>query len=212
VGSAQPRRLGALGEEIMKNKTTDYAGWCIHFRGIQRKTCTADVDWRALTGGDDFGIATRSPCIKDNNSTVVCALCHYPTPDEVAAHEAEMEAHLARLAEDMALIGAAHTEEHTSLVYVCQLCERTARMVTTTPAEMITHASEAHGVDETMIKSAKGKMTAHMDARDWFQTDHAFSLPDGREFLLRSTRIRRRGADRAAWEDSVPRGKKRARR
>jgi hypothetical protein len=186
-----------------------YDDWCVHFRGIQHETCKADIKWRELTGGDDFGIAKRMPCIKSNGSAVVCDRCHYPTPAEVATHEAELEAHMARSAEDMALIGAAHTDGPTSLVYVCQLCDRAARVVETDAAAIIAHLSDAHGLDEATIRAAKGPMSAHMDATAWHQTDYAFTLPDGREMLIKSVRMRRSKADRAQWEDSAPRGKKR---
>lgn len=193
--------------------TKSYEDWCVHFRGIQYPTCTADVDWRQLTGGADFGIATRMPCIKSNASTVACAQCRYPTAEEAAAHETALEAHLARAAEDMALIGAAHTDEATSLVYVCELCDRAARTVTATAQELAAHLTEAHGIDDPTIRSARSRMTAHMDARDWHQTDHAFTLPDGRELLLRSARYRRRGAERAVWHDAAtPTGRKRGTR
>lgn len=190
----------------------DLTDKCVHFRGIGFKTCKAGVDWQAITGGDDFGIAKRMPCFKSNNSAAVCEFCHYITVEEAVVMEAEQAEYLRRSDEDMQLIMAAHTDEATSLVYVCELCDRSARTVTTTPQEAMTHAIEAHGLDGATIRTAEGSRSAHLDAANWFQNDDRFTLPDGRALLIRSRRLRRRGADRAIWQDEVPTGKRRSRR
>jgi hypothetical protein len=188
----------------------DFAGWCIHFNGIQHATCKAGVNYLALAGGEEFGMAKRIPCIKGNGvDPAVCASCHYPTPDEVAVMEADLQSHMDAMRETMEILGAAHTDEATSPVYVCQLCPQGARTVTTENRALFDHLADAHQLDAATVKTATGKMSAHLDARDWYQTDYRFTLPDGRELLIRSTRIKRRGANRAAWEDSVPRRKKR---
>ena len=200
---------------MSKSIGAQYANWCVHFNGMQNKVCRAGVNMRELVGGPDFGWATRMPCVKDDNSTVVCELCHYPTPEEVQAHEAEQAAHMQRFREDNELIGAAHNdparsrERGSSYVYVCEVCERESRVVTATSTQMIAHLRSVHSIAEADIKSAHGSMAAHMDATDWFQTDDRFALPDGRPLLLRSTRTKRRGSDKALWRANVPAGKKR---
>ena len=199
-----------------KSLEEQYTDSCTHFRGIQHQTCKAGVDWRALVGGDDFGIARRMPCLKDNNSTVVCEHCHFPTPEEVQARIAKLEAYMERQREDMALIGAAHEgHDGRSTAYICQLCDRAARDITRTVAEFTDHVTTAHNVSIEEIRAAKGGMAAHLDATDWFQNDDRFTLPDGRELLLRSTRTLRRGVDKAVWADvgepGIGKGKRRRR-
>jgi hypothetical protein len=196
-----------------------YRDSCIHFRGVNYTTCKADINMYELTGGEHFGIARRIPCIKDNNSTVVCTSCHFPTPEEVAQHEAARAAYMQRMQEDMAIIGAAHHDpaynvyqQGQTTVYVCELCERSARYLSPTPALASTHAQEVHGILLADIIAAKGERGAHMDATDWFQNDDRFILPDGRPLLIRSIRIARRGADRALWSDDQPRKRSRRKR
>lgn len=125
---------------------------------------------------------------------------------------AEKEAHMQRIREDNALIDSGHADQDgTSIVYVCQLCERQSRHLARTPADITAHITTTHGLTMDDIRAAKGQMAAHLDARDWFQTDDCFTLPDGRELLLRSMRMPRRGADKAMWTDeteSKPRKRK----
>lgn len=193
----------------------NYENSCIHFRGIQHATCEAGIDWRALTGGENTGIATRMPCLKDNGSEVACPSLHFYTPEEAAAREAETQAHMERSREDMEIIGAAHKNPShqgpggQSAAYVCELCERATRHVSATAAAASQHAQEAHGITQTEIVAARGQMAAHMDAAEWFQNDDRFTLADGRALLIRSTRTPRRGSDKAIWRDNVPSGKRR---
>ncbi len=189
---------------MAKLPNTSYANWCIHFRGLRHQTCEAGVDWRALVGGPDFGIARRAPCLQDNNSEVACAHCRYPTPEEVQAHEDAMEAHMERLREDAALIGAMHAgQTGTSVVYVCELCDRANRFTTRTPNGITEHLFTAHELPADVVRTAQGSLGVHMDATDWFQNDDKFTLPDGRVILLRSTRMPRRGSNKAAWQEGT---------
>lgn len=190
---------------MKKSLAEQHAGRCVHFNGIQNKTCKLGIDYRTLVGGDDFGWAARLPCLKDNGSEVACDHCRFPTQEEAAAYEAEIEAYMERKREDMEIIGAAHTnpahhgEAGQSFVYVCELCDRAARVVTSTALQIRQHLQSVHGVDLATIQAARGKMAAHLDATDWSQTDDRFSLPDGRAMLLRSIRTPRRGANKAIW-------------
>src|SRR5262245_7160729 len=109
-----------------------------------------------------------------------------------------------RMREDNALIGSAHAnQEGTSIVYICQLCERQSRHMERTPAAIKEHVIAAHALTLEDIQAARGRMAAHLDARDWFQTNDMFTLADGRELLIRSTRMMRRGSDKAAWQDAT---------
>lgn len=192
-----------------------YDNKCIHYSGLMDETCKAGVNYRAITGGEQLGIANRIPCLRDNNSAVVCAHCHFPTPDESAAHEAEMEVYMERMREDHKVSSAAHkdTAHHgpggQSFVYVCELCDRSARYVSATAQQASAHLQDAHGVAHADIVAACGRNIAHLDATGWSQNDDRFTLPDGREFLTRSIRTPRRGADKAIWAENTPMKKKR---
>jgi hypothetical protein len=204
-------------EAMSKSIAEQYAGRCIHFTGIQHEECGAGVNYRALVGGPDFGWATRLPCLKGNTDAPPCALCHFPTPEETQTHVDEFEANMQRQQEDMEIVGAAHKNpahqglSGQSFVYVCELCERASRFVSTTALQASVHLQESHGVPEAEIKAARGERAAHLDATDWFQNDDRFTLPDGRAFLLRSIRTPRRGMGKAMWADMAPKKRRRGR-
>lgn len=182
----------------MTNKSIaeQYARKCIHFNGVMNKVCKAGVNYDAFPG--------PVPCLAWDKDAPPCAVRHFPDAGEIQAYVERMEAHMQRRREDNELIGAAHTEGR-SIVYVCELCERTARHVAHEIAEMTIHLVDTHGIEETALRAAKGGMDVHMDARDWFQTDDRFTLPDGRLFLTRSVRQPRTGSNKAAWADEMPR-------
>ena len=58
--------------------------WCVHFNGIQNKTCRANINYREIIGGDDFGWARRMPCdLEDSaNCTITCASRKFPLREE----------------------------------------------------------------------------------------------------------------------------------
>lgn len=74
-------------------------GKCVHFRGIQHDTCLDGRDWRAITGGDEFGAANRMPCFA-GNAGAKCDYYREPTQEDVDAQEAQW----ARCVENMALV------------------------------------------------------------------------------------------------------------
>lgn len=183
-----------------------YNDSCIHFRGIQHGTCKLDIRMYDLDPTPELGrvgIARRIPCIKDNVTIAVCAHCHYPTDAENAQHEAEMQAHMQTMREDIALIGAAHTEESTSIVYVCELCERANRAVLTTAPDLLDHMLTAHDIEWEIVRFFKGQMSQHLDAIEWSQTDYVFTH-DGKRALIKSVRSPRTGSNRRAWQENVP--------
>lgn len=182
---------------------------CIHYRGLQHETCKLgiranDVDPAPdiRENGVNFGVAKRIPCIKDNG-TVSCASCRYPTVEENAQHEAEIDMHLARMREDSLLIGAAHSENGPSTVFVCELCERNQRVAITAMSELLEHMLTAHGLDTEMVKACRGQMSQHLDATEWSQSNYVFEH-DGTRILIKSMRTPRTGSNRRAWQDSVP--------
>lgn len=186
-----------------------YSDWCIHFRGIQHDTCKLgirldDVDPAPdiRENGVNFGVGKRIPCIKENG-TVSCASCRYPTEEENAQHEAEMDTYLARMREDSLLIGAAHSENGPSTVFVCELCERNQRVAITAMSELLEHMLTAHGLDTEMVKACRGQMSQHLDATEWSQSNYVFEH-DGTRILIKSMRTPRTGSNRRAWQDSVP--------
>lgn len=198
------RRHRTLGEQ--------YAGWCIHYTGIQHDTCKQGINYLQLAGGEQFGMAKRLPCLRGNEGANSCALCHYPTSEEVAAHEAEIEAYTARRRVEAMAIGALHEgQEGASTVYLCLLCDPAAPAGFRSGREFVDHATGEHGLDTETVRTAQGQMAAHLDATTWHQTDDRFTLPDGRPLLLRSTRVPRRGADRAMWEVNTGKGRRRGR-
>lgn len=55
---------------------------CKHFNGIQHSECKVGVNYRSLIGGPDHGWAARLPCLRDDESTIVCELLSLPTEGE----------------------------------------------------------------------------------------------------------------------------------
>lgn len=70
---------------------------CRHFTGCQNGTCEAGVNYRDLVGGEDFGWMARTPCIPDSplnkEPMAKCDFYQVLTPEEIAARDAETEAH-----------------------------------------------------------------------------------------------------------------------
>lgn len=84
----------------MKNLTPTT---CVHFTGVQHDKCAAGVEYRTLRDVSQPGMA-RWPCLthKGMAATTTCALKVLPTPEQVAAAEAELEAMVKQLTDDMA--------------------------------------------------------------------------------------------------------------
>jgi len=72
-------------------------GVCKHFRGVQHELCIAGINWRKVTGGDSFGIATRMPCFKKNNSPAKCSHYVEPTQQEIDREEIEFKKLICRM-------------------------------------------------------------------------------------------------------------------
>lgn len=77
---------------------------CIHYTGClnpRSPTCKAGVNYREHAGGDGFGWVKRLPCFKLENcdpaAVVKCDQYREPTAEEIAAHEAEVQAAIAKL-------------------------------------------------------------------------------------------------------------------
>lgn len=77
---------------------------CIHYTGClnpRSPTCKAGVNYREHAGGDGFGWVKRLPCFKLENgdpaAVVKCDLYQEPTAEQIAAHEAEVQAAIAKL-------------------------------------------------------------------------------------------------------------------
>jgi len=69
------------------------AGTCKHFTGCGiagKEVCSAGVNYREHVGGPDLGWCARLPCLKHENAPP-CEKYEEPTPEEVAAHEAETD-------------------------------------------------------------------------------------------------------------------------
>jgi len=87
--------------------------------------CKAGISPRQITGGEQFGWLKRIPCVADNRSGVVCPSYCEPTPEEVAADEAEWEAVIQRMETCLPLIAALKQEfskEGGSGTRPCPVC------------------------------------------------------------------------------------------
>lgn len=64
--------------------------WCRHYRGMHEKTkCEAGVVFKELTGYETKGFFDACPCFGPNG--LKCDKAEYPTAEEMAAHDAEMQ-------------------------------------------------------------------------------------------------------------------------
>lgn len=68
---------------------------CKHWHGSVNDVCKAGVNWQEVTGGPQLGIMRRCPCINTEHAAK-CDLHALPTPEELAAEEAEWERILAQ--------------------------------------------------------------------------------------------------------------------
>ena len=76
-------------------------GTCVHFRGIQHKTCAAGIDMASMRDASQPG-PYRWPCITlapDKKATTTCPQFREPTAEEIAADEAAFQAALDRMRE-----------------------------------------------------------------------------------------------------------------
>lgn len=79
-------------------------GVCIHFNGpVHNDTCAADVNYRILVGGYDFGWLTKTPCIAKHN-VHTCDKYREPTDEEIKADEEAFEKSFAGMQKAIATI------------------------------------------------------------------------------------------------------------
>lgn len=70
--------------------------WCKYYRGMhEKKTCEAGVVFKELPGYGANGFFDNAPCFGPNGSK--CDKAEYPTAEEMAAHEADMQARFERI-------------------------------------------------------------------------------------------------------------------
>lgn len=74
---------------------------CKHWNGTAYDTCGAGLNWRKVTGGGDFGIMTRCPCI-NGNLPVTCERFEVYTPEELEQIEREWQEHFATMEKEVA--------------------------------------------------------------------------------------------------------------
>lgn len=78
-------------------------GQCKHFTGaFNHDCCAAGVNYRTLSGGDDFGWLRRLPCTGARGGSVAhqvvtCANHLSVTDEEIAQHKADTDAYMARI-------------------------------------------------------------------------------------------------------------------
>ena len=63
-----------------------WENYCKHYDGKSVMAgdglCKLGIDVRNLTGGDSFGIAKRFPCLRKNESSVVCGSRQWTSAEE----------------------------------------------------------------------------------------------------------------------------------
>lgn len=59
--------------------------FCVHFNGVLQKVCRKGINYREITGGEDFGWIKRIPCRE--GSLIDCEHMRLPTAEEVAEVE-----------------------------------------------------------------------------------------------------------------------------
>lgn len=82
---------------------------CIHFTGaMQNDCCRVGVNYRQLAGGGEFGHILRLPCVEITNRrghpVSSCSHRLEPTPEQVAAMEAQDKADIERYRKVMPLV------------------------------------------------------------------------------------------------------------
>ena len=62
------------------------SGTCVHFTGMQNKTCKAGVNYREHVGGPDFGWGCRMPCLTKyrEEGWMPCDKYQEPTEEQIA--------------------------------------------------------------------------------------------------------------------------------
>lgn len=104
------------------------AGTCKHFTGcgiVGRDTCGAEVHVRKHVGGPDFGWGTRLPCMPHDNAHP-CDQYAEPTPEEIAAFDAETDELVARMQRTEPLIKKLkqeHVGKNARGIAICPECE-----------------------------------------------------------------------------------------
>lgn len=63
-------------EKELQRRTRQLMNRCIHFNGIVNETCNAGVSYKELLG-DEAGWAAHMPCLRDEKSSVKCALASF---------------------------------------------------------------------------------------------------------------------------------------
>lgn len=100
---------------------------CKHFNGTVNECCRADVNYRQLVGGPDYGWARRLPCMSKyaGPDAVTCAKREEPTAEETAESEAEMKEHMNRFMKVQQLIIAMKKEfkgRSGQAIKTCPVC------------------------------------------------------------------------------------------
>jgi len=102
-------------------------GVCRHFKGLllRNEPCGAGLDVQEVTGGEKLGWLTRTPCLKSNNSAVICDSYSEPTQKEIEESEADMRAAMDRIIKAQPLIAEIkieHGKTNASGTKVCPVC------------------------------------------------------------------------------------------
>lgn len=97
---------------------------CKHWQGSINRLCGAGLDWREVTGGSEFGIMTRCPCIRLEHAAK-CDQHALLTGEELAELDAEMERAIAMFAAEFPYWNKLKLQNKrgTSGVCPCPRCE-----------------------------------------------------------------------------------------
>lgn len=101
---------------IIKRESSTWNGWCVHYAGmfqdppsLERKThCHAGVEYASVAkqvdytysreDGHKYNAREAHPCFRHEHPlTDGCAQCRFPTPEEIKAHDEELNGEISKM-------------------------------------------------------------------------------------------------------------------
>lgn len=103
--------------------------WCVNYNGCgSHETCKAGVNYVALVGGDKTGLLNTLPCF-ERNTIITCEHLRFPSQEELAEREKEIQQAFARMAETRTRIVDTIKErglwkKHATGNIACSYCDK----------------------------------------------------------------------------------------
>lgn len=117
----------------IKREKSSWDGWCVHYAGffdpgssMSRKThCDAGVEYASVSKKVDYTYAREDghkyksheahPCFRHEHPlTDGCAKCRFPTPEEIKAHDEQINGHIRKITTAHAAIISELDRRHKS--------------------------------------------------------------------------------------------------